>query len=125
MKYFEMDNLSTLRRQWLCYNRFHLLTFITDILQLLKKFRKSCQSDSISIFDVFRLQVSLFEELERCKSEKLVGGWEEQFLKNVVENQSGSYLHGFKLIKTTTPSDRRKGLTFTTASRIQILCKLI
>lgn len=84
----ESKNDTSFLKVWLCYERLHLIAFLADILSLLKKFQKYCQSDSICITDILPLRASFVSSLENCKTNVLADGWEQLFLQNV--NNSGS-----------------------------------
>lgn len=75
IKYFESKDLKSRLQTWLSYDRLHFITFLVDILSLIKKFQKSCQSDCISIVDVLPLRGNLIDNLKRCENETLEDGW--------------------------------------------------
>lgn len=54
IKYFESTTFWVLMNQWLVLNKLHLITFLIDVLGLLKAFQKTCQSDTISLLDVIQ-----------------------------------------------------------------------
>lgn len=125
VKYFNLQKLNVFTNTWLNYDRLHLLTFLTDVLSLLKSFQKTCQSDSISITDVLRLKTDLITRLENCKTECVPDGWEQLFKEKVVKT-GDKYLYGYHLKRTTPRFNRRQvACSFTTNKRLHILNCLI
>lgn len=121
MKYFESTKLRTFMNQWLVVNRLHLLTFLIDVLGLLKVFQKACQSDTISILDVIQKQQDLFAKLESCIDGEVEGGWEELFLKDLNVTGSKFSLYGIPLKKAPV----RWNCSLSSATRQFIIRKLL
>lgn len=74
MHYFLKPNEIGLSNRWLLYDRIHLLTFITDVLCLMKTFQKTFQSDSISILNVRKKKEELIIKLQKCVDETVPNG---------------------------------------------------
>lgn len=125
IKYFQSENIATKLREWLQYDRVHFLTFLTDVLGLLKRFQKSCQSNTISLIDVLQLTERLFAKLERCKGTHVDGGWEELFLQKIVTNDDNVSLYGITLNTISNARSRRNGISFNTNKRTFIIDSLI
>lgn len=102
-----------------------MLCFLVDVLNLIKAFQKTCQSDSISILDVIEKKNALMNRLESCKSEKIVGGWEEHFFTELTTNGNRFSLKGFNLKKPSVTSNRRASCSFTVNIRHFIIHKLV
>lgn len=113
IKYFQATTFSALMNQWLIVDKLHFITFLIDVLGLLKAFQKTCQSDTISMLDVIQKQHDLFTRLESCKYGELEGGWEELFLKDLVKTNKNFHLYG------------RMSCSFTSARRQFIVQKLV
>lgn len=121
IKFFESTNKKSFLKVWLSYDRLHFITFLADVLRILKKFQKSCQSDSISISDVLPLRAEFIASLEKCNSNHLTDGWEKLFLQSVVHSGNGVWFHGIKLMK----SGSRRAFAFTPQHRQKIIRLLI
>lgn len=121
IKYFESTTFDTLKNQWLIVNQLHLMTFLIDVLGLLKSFQKTCQSDSISLLDVVQKKQNLFARLESCKNDALAGGWEELFLNELSKIGNTVYLCGIQMKKARD----RMNCSLTSTTRDFILVKLI
>lgn len=99
IEYFETHHLKAYLKIWKVYDRLQHVAFLADVLSLLKKFQKACQSDDISILDVSPLRSKFIDSLQQCKNGSIAGGWEELFLGSVVNNQNRSFFHGIELVK--------------------------
>lgn len=97
LAYFITENEPLLEECWLKYDRLHLLTFLTDILQLLKTFQKYFESDTNTIIQIPNKKRELFERLENCINHSLENGWEERFLNEVDDSSGDMVFHGHKL----------------------------
>jgi hypothetical protein len=135
MKYFQSENLTSQLNFWTQYNTLHFTVFLTDVLSLVKRFQKSCQSDTINLLDVNNLKQSLFENLEKSKHTHVEEGWEELFLRQTVINTNNAILRGIQLKTATstiiTRTTRNNRATkrilplFTPTTRQHIIGKLI
>lgn len=121
IQYFKLNNWNSFLTVWLRYDRVHFVTFLADVLLVLKKFQKACQSDHISIADVPLLHAKFTESLELCKDNCLEGGWEQHFLESVVTNGNVKLLHGIELTK----SDTRTAFRFMPVFRHRIIRLLV
>lgn len=124
MKYFESENLDGHLDFWTRYNTIHFVTFLTDVLGLVKTFQKGCQSDDITLIDVDRRKERLFERLQRCKNTSVEEGWEKLFLEKVRTHRNIVSLHDIHL-KTTINRSRNALAPFTPAIRVFIIDKLV
>lgn len=123
--YFEAEQLQDQLTYWTQYDTLHFLTFLTDVLGLVKRFQKSCQSDTITLIEVSKLSDSLFTKLDRCKVEHIDNGWEDLFLKSVVSNGNDVFLFGIKLQTTISIRTRRNVISFNQQKRNHIIQTLI
>lgn len=80
--YFQSEKLQSRLHFWTQYDTLHSLTFLTDVLFLLKRFQKSYQSDTITLIELSRLSDRLFEKLEHCKMHLLKKAGKNYFFKN-------------------------------------------
>lgn len=124
VKYFELERTDGHFEFWTRYNT---ITFLTDVLSLLKAFQKKCQSDDITLIEVDRAKQRLFEHLELCKIEPIESGWEQLFLDEVVANGIVTSLHGIQLKKeiNLTRTNRNCLPSFTSTQRAFIINKLL
>lgn len=97
MLYFRSVNETTKFFFWKHYDTLHFITFLTDILFLIKTFQKACQSDSITLLEVAERKANLIKRLENCINGKVDGGWEECLAQNIVTNGHRKYLYGIEL----------------------------
>lgn len=126
IKYFESEGLNVSLNRWLLYDRIHILTFLADILNIIKTYQKICQSDSICMLDLIHIKNRLIERLETCENSYVLGGWEELFLKKLVKNNTSTYFYGHKLKSVRTDVRTiRSGNVFTKYKRIKIVRSLI
>lgn len=125
ISYFQTENLHNHLQYWTQYDTLYSITFLTDMLSLIKRFQKTCQGDSITLIDVSRLSYDLFEKLERSKVKPIEGGWEELFLKNIVVNNNNVYFYGIKLSKVSAKRTRRIGISFTSYKRNRIIQSMV
>lgn len=123
--YLQSEKLTGLLKQLLSYDRLHFLTFMTDILDILKIFQKSCQSDSISILELLPMKDRLFERLESCKNDCVDGGWEQLFLNNVITTGNETHFYGFKLTRNGPLRNGRQQHLFTVTKLKNIIDTLI
>lgn len=124
--YFETENLVAFLNTWLCYDQIHLVTFICDILRLLKSFQKQFQSDSISILDVPNKKGRLLERLSVLQDAPLENGWEQLLLREIVSENGKIFLYGHELTKSAGRTRRSSStLKFTTLDRTTIIQSLI
>lgn len=121
IQYFVSNNIKSFLNIWLCYSRLHFVTFLADVLQILKRFQKASQSDKISIADVPSLRKKCIASLEACKQDSLENGWERRFLDSVVNNGTDKLFHGIALSNSTT----RNSFKFTSSDRQRIIHSLI
>lgn len=91
INYFKCEKEIGLSNRWLLYDRIHLLAFITDVLNLLKKFQKTFQSDTTSLFTIDGEKAKLMNELNNLMKSPLDKGW-EQLLTDVEVQKDGEYL---------------------------------
>lgn len=125
MQYFLNENESGLSQRWLLYDRIHLLTFMTDVLCLLKTFQKTFQRDDISILHVQKKKENLFERLQQCIDETLTDGWEQMFLSKIETKDDGVYFFGHNLLRNSNRTSRLARCTFTIVERKLIINTLI
>lgn len=97
MSYFRSVNETKKLNFWLNYNNLRFITFLIDILLLIKAFQKECQSDTITLIEVVERKVNLIKRLENCNNARVDGGWEECFAKSIVTNGNRKYLCGIEL----------------------------
>lgn len=125
MHYFLKQNETGLSNRWLLYDRIHLLTFMTDVLCLMKTFQKTFQSDSISILNVRKKKEKLIVKLQKCVDETVPNGWEQMFLSKIETKDDGDYFFGHKLLKNNNRSSRTATCTFSATERKLIIDTLI
>lgn len=120
IQFFQSTKKESFLKVWLSYDRLHFITFLADVLCLVKKFQKPCQSDSICISDVLPLRTEFIASLEKCISNSWTDGWEQLFLQSVVHSGNGIWFHGIKLMKRGS-----RTFTFTPQHRQNIIRSLI
>lgn len=121
MKYCKTNRLHSFLNIWESYDRIHFIAFLADVLGLLKKFQKSCQSNNICIVDVPPLRKTFIDSLEKLKNYSFPDGWEQLFLGSIVHNQNKIYIHGIRLLKTTS----RRSFEFSRYHRQRIIQTLV
>lgn len=124
IKYFVANNLQNQLNYWSQYETLHALTFLTDILGLLKTFQKFCQSDSITLIDVSRFANNLFTKLESCEENYVDGGWEQLFLQTIV-NDSNNNMSFYDTKLIIRSAHTRRCISFTTVKRKNIVHSMI
>lgn len=123
--YLQSTPHTGLLKQLLSYDRLHFLTFMTDLMEILKKFQKKCQSDSICILELLPMKDELFRGLEKCKDSCVEGGWEQQFLVNLTAAGNDYLFYGFKLTREGPLRNGRQQCLFTDTKRKQVVAALI
>lgn len=121
MAYFESEKEEGLANRWLLYDRLHFLTFITDILQLLKKFQKTFESNTISILHIQPKKRELLDHLQNAITSPVSRGWEELFLGNVEYKSDGKYFYGHKLLENSGRSTTTHSCVFNFSNRRSII----
>lgn len=119
--YYKSCNLKSFLSIWLHKERLHFITFLTDVLSVVKKFQKSCQSDDICIADVLPLRAKCIASLENLKSGSLVDGWEELFLKSLRISGTEIIFYGHKLLKASG----KQSFSFNSYNRQRVIQSLI
>lgn len=102
-----------------------LLTFLTDILLLLKTFQKSFESDTNIITQVETKKEQLFDRFKNCIDECLENGWEQLFLDEIKCESDGVYFFGHKLITEGRTRSNNSAYAFTSEKREAIIRSLI
>lgn len=97
MSYFRSVNETKKFNFWLNYDNLRFITFLTDILLLIKTFQKECQSDTITLLEVAEQKANLIKRLENCNNARVDGGWEECLSQSIVTNGNRKYLCGIQL----------------------------
>ncbi len=98
MIYFITQNEPQLEECWRSYDRLRWLTFLADILRLLKTFQKFFQSDTNTILEMANKKQELFERLEKSIYQSTENGWEELFLNELIDDDGDMVFHGHSLI---------------------------
>lgn len=127
IEYFENENELGLLNRWLNYERIHLTSFLTDVLDLYKRFQMTFERDSITIFDIFLKKDKLVSRLTKLKTVPLEGGWEEMFLKNLIiletETETETKFCGYTLKRNNKRQSSDE--IFCSNQRMKILDSLI
>lgn len=123
IQYFKNENEIGLLNRWLNYERIHCTSFLTDVLELYKRFQMTFERDSITIFDVFLKKDKLISKLMKLKNIPLEGGWEELFLKNLIVSGNETFLYGNILDRSSGRHVSNE--TFSSNQRIKIIESLI
>ena len=75
--------------------KFHLMTFVADILAVFKRHQKLIQDDGITILDVESRTRTVRAQIQSLLAKHLAGGWEEALLSALTED--GDSLKDIKL----------------------------
>ena len=76
--------------RWLMYDRIHLIAFVANILQLLKTYQKTFETDIISLLDLPPKKQQLIDKLENLLNVPMM---EKLFLSQVDEGNLHFYSH--------------------------------
>lgn len=121
VEYFKLHDEIGLLNRWLNYDRVHFVTFITDLLSLLKSFQKTFESDDVSILEIASKKENFLKRLESLITSQLPGGWEEEFFKNIQKSNENNILYGHTLI----PRSRNSQCKFGEPERSALIRSLI
>lgn len=125
MMYFLNENEQMLADYWGNYHHIHLLTFLCDILKLLKTFQKTFESDTNTILELPIKKQQLFECLQHCIGDSLENGWEQFFLAECQYESGEVYFFGHKLITKGRTRNSSNTQTFTFEKRQAIIQSLL
>lgn len=73
------------------FDNFQLLCFLGDVFQILSKFQKQLQSDTLNIISLDGFVKEFKHSLNNLNDFKLLGGWEESFVTYCKENDYKKY----------------------------------
>lgn len=129
MKYFVAEKLVRLKDVWLDKNRIHLTSLISDMSFIYKRFQKSFESDSATIFDVQPQIEKTLDKFTEMLEKPVSLGWEEAFLENLsqVETRFGKKIfkfHGYVLTEDNSHKEFSKLRKDVILSMIEFLKKM-
>lgn len=118
MQYFVDEKETRLKNVWLDKDRIHLTCLLSDMSFIYKRFQKSFESDSLTIFDIQPQIKKTVDKFTELLQKPVVSGWEENFLENLsqVETRFGKKIfkfNGYVLNEQNNPkpfSERRNAI---------------